>query len=153
LKRRKWTGIEAVLLILEDNAERIQRIEAVMRTLAPELPMRIWRDAHEMIREVPPFLPIASLLSLDHDLEPTVAGVDPGDGYMVAQWLTSQPMRRPVVIHTSNGERATWMTGAFDLEGWTSVRVLPVGDDWIGSSWRIAVRRILRMVQSRGKTS
>jgi NAD+-processing family protein with receiver domain len=140
-----------MLLVLEDNAERIERFEAVMRSLAPDLPIRIWHDSHKMMREVPPFLPIASLLSLDHDLEPTNAGEDPGDGYMVAQWLTSQPIRRPVVIHTSNGERATWMTGAFDLEGWKTVRVLPVGDDWIETSWRGAVRRILR--KARGKAS
>jgi hypothetical protein len=63
---------------------------------------------------------------------------------MVAQWLVAQPIVRPVIVHSSNGERSTWMAGAFDLAGWRHRRVPPFGDDWIETSWRQAVRRLLK---------
>ena len=86
-----------------------------------------------MIREAGPLLPSTVLISLDHDLEPEPGGSDPGDGYMVAQWLVSQPIVRPVIVHSSNGARSTWMAGAFDVEGWRHYRVSPLGDDWVES--------------------
>jgi hypothetical protein len=133
-----------VLLLLEDNAERLDRFAAVVRSLDPELPVHVWRDAHAMIREAGPLLPAAALLSLDHDLEPEPGGPDPGDGYLVALWLTGQPVVRPVIVHSSNSERSAWMAGAFDLAGWRHWRVAPLGDDWVESDWRRVARRLLR---------
>lgn len=132
-----------MLLMLEDDAERIERFVAVLRAVAPDLPFRIWRDAHVMMREAGRLLPSAVLISLDHDLEPEPGESDPGDGYMVVQWLVSQPVIRPVIVHTSNGERAMWMAGAFDLANWRHERVVPLGDDWIEMDWRDVVRRTL----------
>jgi hypothetical protein len=132
-----------VLLLLEDNAERIERFAAVLRGLDPERPLKVWRDAHALMREAGPLLSPAALLSLDHDLEAGPDAPDPGDGYMVAQWLVSQPVVCPVIVHTSNGERATWMAGAFDLAGWRHYRVAPLGDDWIESEWRRMIRRLI----------
>jgi hypothetical protein len=137
-----------VLLMLEDDAERLARFATVLRALDPELSLRVWRDAHAMIREAGPLLPTAALISLDHDLEPEPGGPDPGDGYMVAQWMVGQPVVRPVIIHTSNGQRASWMAGAFDLAGWRHWRVAPLGDDWVEADWRRVVRRLLRRVES-----
>jgi hypothetical protein len=96
-----------------------------------------------MIREVGPLLSSAALISLDHDLDAEPGGPDTGDGYIVAQWLVSQPVVRPVIIHTSNGERASWMAGVFDLAGWRHYRVAPLGDDWVEQDWRRLVRRLL----------
>jgi hypothetical protein len=62
---------------------------------------------------------------------------------MVAQWLVSQPVIRPVIVHSSNGERSSWMAGAFDLAGWRHYRVAPLGDDWVELDWRKIVRRLL----------
>lgn len=132
-----------MLLMLEDCAERLERFATVLRALDPELPVRVWRDAHAMIREAGPLLPAAALISLDHDLEPEPGASDPGDGYMVAQWLTAQPVVRPVIVHSSNGVRSEWMAGAFDLAGWRHWRVAPICDDWIESDWRRVVRRLL----------
>jgi hypothetical protein len=129
--------------MLEDNAERLERFAAVLRTLDSVLPLRVWRDAHGMIREAGPLLSSALLLSLDHDLDAEPGDSDPGDGYLVVQWLVSQPVVRPVIIHTSNGERATWMAGAFDLAGWPHYRVAPLGDDWLERDWSRVVRRLL----------
>jgi hypothetical protein len=133
-----------MLLMLEDNSDRLQRFAAVVHTVDPTLPFRVWRDAHAMIREAGPALAAAVLISLDHDLEPEPTASDPGDGYLVAKWLTSQPIVRPVIIHSSNSERSSWMAGEFDLAGWRHWRVAPLGDDWIESDWQRVVRRLLK---------
>lgn len=139
-----------MILFLEDETERMERFTAVLRSLVPEMSIRVWRDAHAMIREAGPLLESAALISLDHDLFPEPGDRDPGDGYMVAQWLTAQPVVRPVIIHSSNGERSTWMAGAFDLAGWRHWRVAPLGDDWVESDWRRAASLLLRRSSGRG---
>jgi hypothetical protein len=132
-----------VLLMLEDNAERLERFEAVLAAVDPTLTIRRWRDAHAMIREAGPLLQSCLLLSLDHDLEPEPGESDPGDGYLVAKWLVSQPIVRPVIVHSSNSERSAWMAGEFDLAGWRHWRVAPLGDDWVESDWSQVVRQLL----------
>jgi hypothetical protein len=132
-----------LLLMLEDNGERLERFAAVLHVLDPALPLRVWRDAHAMIREAGPLLSSAVLISLDHDLEPEAGAADPGDGYLVVKWLVSQPIVRPVIVHSSNGERSSWMAGEFDLAGWRHWRVAPLGDDWVELDWRHMVRRLL----------
>jgi len=129
--------------MLEDNADRLQRFAAVLKAIDATLPLRVWRDAHAMIREAGPLLPSTALISLDHDLEPELGASDPGDGYLVVKWLVSQPVVRPVIVHSSNGERSAWMAGEFDLAGWRHWRVAPLGDNWVESDWRQLVRRLL----------
>jgi len=97
-----------------------------------------------MIREVGPLLPTATLISLDHDLEPEPGGPDPGDGLDVVKFLVSQMVVRPVIIHSSNAPRAASMAGDFDLAGWDHWRVAPLGDDWIELDWRRAVQQIIK---------
>jgi hypothetical protein len=97
-----------------------------------------------MIREAGPMLKSTILISLDHDLVPEAGGSNPGDGYMAAKWLTEQGVIRPVIVHSSNRERSSWMAGEFDLAGWRHWRVAPLGDDWVESDWRRVVRRILK---------
>jgi hypothetical protein len=133
-----------MLLMLEDDIERVERFTAVLRRLDSSIALKVWRNAHTMMQEAGPLLPSAVLISLDHDLEPEPGGTDPGDGYLVAKWLTAQPVVRPVIVHSSNGERSTWMAGEFDLAGWRHWRVAPLGDDWIESDWRHVVRRLLK---------
>jgi hypothetical protein len=134
--------------MLEDNCERLKRFAAVLRALDPTVSLRAWRDAHAMIREAGPLLPSAVLISLDHDLEPEPEAPDPGDGLMVAEWLVSQSVVRPVIIHSSNGERSSWMAGKLDLAAWRHWRVAPLGEDWIESHWRQVVRRLLRQART-----
>jgi len=133
-----------MLLMLEDNDERVQRFTEVLHALDPALPLVVWRDAKVMIREVGPFLRVARLISLDHDLEPQEGAADPGDGLEVAKFLVSQPIRCPVIIHSSNGERSTWMAGEFELAGWRFWRVAPLGEDWVEVDWRRLVKRLLK---------
>lgn len=138
-----------MLLLLEDDPERLDRFEAVVAGLEPVPQFGVWRDAHAMVREAGPFLASTSVISLDHDLITPEGDPDPGDGYVVAQWLTAQPVVRPVIVHSSNAERASWMAGEFDLAGWRHWRVIPFGDDWIETDWRRVVRRLLRRVSKR----
>jgi hypothetical protein len=134
-----------VLLMLEDNADRIQRFTATLRAVDPSLPLHIWRDAAKMIREAPPLLSDARLISLDHDLDPEEGSTtDPGTGWDVAKHFAALPPVCPVVIHTSNGERANWMMGEFELGGWKHYRLPPLGDDWIERDWRRLIRRLLK---------
>ncbi|HEY7325998.1 MAG TPA: cyclic-phosphate processing receiver domain-containing protein [Gemmataceae bacterium] len=137
-----------MLLMLEDNKERLERFAAVLQGIDPSLPIRVWRDAHAMIREAGPLLESALLISLDHDLEEEPGASDPGDGYMVVKWLVSQQVVRPVILHSSNVERSSWMAGEFDLAGWRHWRVAPLGDDWIEADWRRIVRRLLKKAKS-----
>jgi hypothetical protein len=137
-----------MILILEDDRERIERFKAILADIAPSLPLRVWRSAGRMIREVEPFLSAARLISLDHDLERAEGDADdPGDGIDVARFLAARPPVCPVIVHSSNGSRSDWMIGEFELGGWEYRRVAPLGDDWIESFWRAVVIELLRARQ------
>src|SRR5262245_2907069 len=108
-----------MLLMLEDDADRVERFTATLRRIDPAIPLRIWRNAWKMIREVEACLPSALLISLDHDLDPEEGdAADPGTGWELTKYLAAFPPACPVIIHTSNGERACWMCGEFELGGW-----------------------------------
>ncbi len=132
-----------MLLMLEDDNERVTQFQSALATLQDPPALQVWADAHRMISEAPVLLPRTHLISLDHDLIPDEGMPDPGDGYFVVQWLTSQSHVRPVIIHTSNAERAAWMSGEFDLNGWTYFRVLPLDENWIRDWWLPTVQDIL----------
>jgi hypothetical protein len=115
-----------MLLMLEDDPERIQRFTETLMAVAPCMPLMVWRSATRMIHEVEPFLPAARLISLKHDLEPAEGETEgPGDGIDVARFLSVRPEVCPVIIHSSNGSRSDWMIGEFELGGWKYKRVAP----------------------------
>lgn len=133
-----------MLLMLEDDRERIERFTATLHAIAPSMPLVVWRSAGRMIREFEPFLLSARLISLDHDLDPVEGEGDPGDGIDVARFLAARPPVCPVIIHSSNGSRSDWMIGEFELGGWQSKRVAPIGEDWIEAYWGRVVRKLIR---------
>ena len=65
-----------MLLMLEDNAERVDRFTATLKRIDPGVSLRVWRNAWTMIREVEAHLPRARLISLDHDLDPEEGNPD-----------------------------------------------------------------------------
>jgi hypothetical protein len=130
-----------VVLMLEDDAQRLERFRAVSLRLRVELV--VWRDARRMIAELDQHLATACLISLDHDLEPD-GDADPGDGLEVAKHMAGLAPGCPVIIHTSNGVRGEAMEGELELAGWEYSRVYPIGDDWIEVDWSAACRRITR---------
>lgn len=125
-----------MLLLLEDDYDRLARFEATWQKISPDQPIKFWRDAHVMMREAGAWLPSATLISLDHDLEPLPGDPDPGDGVMVAKWLVEQTHVVPIVIHSSNSDRVRWMIGEFDLANRRHWRAVPFGDNWIEEHWR-----------------
>jgi hypothetical protein len=138
-----------MLLMLEDDDERIQRFQAAVRSIDPTLPLVIWRDAPSLIRDLEAYLPRARLISLDHDLEPLEGGPsDPGSGLDVAKHLAALTPSCDVIIHSSNTTRSIWMSGEFELGGWRSCRVAPIGEDWIETHWRYVVGKLLRATRA-----
>ena len=134
-----------MICILEDDDERVRRFLAAAGVIAPGLEVRIWRSAVAMIADLPACLPSATLISLDHDLNRLPADADdPGCGVDVAKSLEALPPCCPVIIHTSNVERGTWMEGALSLGGWRYERVAPFGDQWIENDWSPLARQLLR---------
>jgi ADP-ribosylglycohydrolase len=126
-----------VILILEDNDERISAFSVVVAGMVPECQLRLWRDAPSFMAEARAWLPQASLISLDHDLNPQPgASQDPGTGLEVATWLAQQTPVCPVIVHSSNHERVESMVNELRFGGWTWERVGPWGSDWIAGAWR-----------------
>jgi len=130
-----------IVLMLEDDDERLARFWAVAERLGVEI--IDWPDAREMIAELSEHLASVALISLDHDLMP-IHDIEPGDGLDVAKYLATLPPACPVVIHTSNRLRGDMMEGELDLAGWKSRRVAPIGDDWIEVDWSRVVKRLLK---------
>ena len=130
-----------MLLLLEDDPARVDRFTVAIRNVDPSLNLLVWRDAPAMIADLPRLLPAAALILLDHDLVPRQPGVDPGDGLDLTRYLVSQPLKRPVIIHSSNAARADQMLGEFQLADWPCTRVLPYGDLWIETDWTAELRR------------
>jgi ADP-ribosylglycohydrolase len=132
------------LLLLEDNAERITAFEAVVRQLGEDWQMRVWRDAHAMIAECEGCFGDTHLISLDHDLNPQSGATrDPGTGVEVAKLFASHFPFCPVIIHSTNADRAWSMHNELRFGGWNVERVGPIGDDWVGKLWLPKAREML----------
>lgn len=133
-----------VILILEDNEERIAAFSSVVAGMVPECELRLWRDARSFMAEARDWLPRALLISLDHDLNPQPGAThDPGTGLEVATWLAQQTPVCPVIVHSSNHERVESMINELRFGGWAWDRVGPWGDAWIGGTWRRKAEALL----------
>jgi hypothetical protein len=133
------------ILMLEDDAERRDRFEAVVANRFRDFRLLVWQSAIRMVEEVESHLQSASLIALDHDLVEEPGQPDPGDELQAAKWLAARSPICPVIIHTSNTRRGDAMEGEFQLARWTCLRILPIGDDWIEVDWYHAARRLLRL--------
>jgi len=132
------------ILILEDNDERIAAFQRAVAALGDCFEMRVWRDAHSMIAECESFFPSAVLISLDHDLNPLAgATVDPGTGLDVAKFLAECRPACPVIIHSTNADRAHSMHNELRFADWVADRVGPIGTDWIETIWLRKAREFL----------
>jgi hypothetical protein len=134
-----------VILILEDNEQRVRQFRDAAATIAPGVPVRMWHDAKDMMRDLVNCLEHARVISLDHDLvERPGASADPGTGYDVVKFLCELIPVCPLIVHTSNAERGTWMVGELSRSRWAYDRVYPLGDTWIYEAWAPAVSRMLK---------
>jgi ADP-ribosylglycohydrolase len=132
------------ILILEDNDERISGFRAAIVRLGEGYELKVWHDAHAMVAECEAFFSTAALISLDHDLDlrPGATG-DPGTGMDVARSLADFLPVCPVILHSSNADRAWSMHNELRFAGWTAERVGPLGTDWIETTWLTRARELL----------
>jgi len=132
------------ILILEDNDERIAAFQKMVAALDDGFELKVWRDAPSMVAECEAFFPTAALISLDHDLNlmpGTIA--DPGTGFDVARFLAECRPACPVIIHSTNADRAHSMHNELRFADWISERVGPIGTDWIETMWLSKAREFL----------
>jgi hypothetical protein len=133
-----------MIIMLEDDNDRIRRFERAVRSIDLSLKLITWRNAHRMIKELEDHLADARLITLDHDLECEAGETgDPGDGMDVVRNLNRFRQTCPVIIHSSNVTRSDWMAGDFELAGWNYHRVAPIGEYWIEESWRVTASELL----------
>jgi hypothetical protein len=96
-----------LILILEDNENRIRDFQVAVKSFGGSYHARIWMDAPTMISEVPFVLDLACIISLDHDLNPQPdVTTDAGTGLEVAEFIASYPPLCPELIHSTNYEKA-----------------------------------------------
>ena len=135
-----------LILILEDNEDRIRSFESAVKSLGGNFSERIWFDAPNMIKDLPLVLGQACLISLDHDLNPQPdVTADPGTGLEVAEFLAKHSPVCPVLIHSTNYEKAWSMHNELRFGGWSVGRVGPLGDDWIKCLWLPTVKVLLNI--------
>ncbi len=132
------------ILILEDNDERIAGFQAAVAKLGDGFDLKIWRDAPSMIAECEAFFPTTTLISLDHDLnlQPGTT-TDPGTGLDVAQFLAACLPVCPLIIHSTNADRAWSMHNELRFADWIAERVSPIGTDWIETLWLPKARELM----------
>jgi putative RNA 2'-phosphotransferase len=130
------------ILLLEDNDERLAGFERTVKGLG-EFELKIWRDAPSMIAECEAFFPTTALMSLDDLNSQPGATVDPGTGLEVAKYLDECRPVCPVIIHSTNADRAHSMHNELRFADWISERVGPIGTDWIETLWMTKSREFL----------
>ena len=135
-----------IILILEDDDERVCGFQSAVASLGGGLVVRFWRDAPTMIAECPAFFTRACLISLDHDLEPMAGAPDPGTGLDVAKFLSLQPPLCPVILHTSNFDGRLSMQNRLRAGGWTVATVPPREANWIEASWLPIAKRLIGLL-------
>jgi ADP-ribosylglycohydrolase len=132
------------ILILEDNDERIAGFKTAVAELGAGFDLKIWRDAPSMIAECEDCFDSAALISLDHDLNPIPGGTtDPGTGLDVTKFLSECRPVCPVIIHSTNADRAHSMHNELRFADWISERIGPIGNDWIETLWARKAREFL----------
>jgi ADP-ribosylglycohydrolase len=137
----------SVIMLLEDNEDRLRGFESAVARLGSPYRLRPWRDAHRLIRECHEVLAETALISLDHDLNKEHPNSpDPGDGLEVASFLARLPSICPVILHTSNTERVWSMHNEFRFGGWQAEMVTPLGTEWIVQSWLPKSRTLLEKI-------
>jgi hypothetical protein len=134
--------------ILEDNARRLAEMLAALHDTFPQAVPATNPDAHAFIAWLSTNILTLDLLCLDHDLEAPIDNPkhDPGDGRDVVRWLLSQPVRIPVLIHTTNGRAGAEMESLLKDAGWRAYWTPPHDDlVWIRKTW---IKRVGEMLSS-----
>jgi FixJ family two-component response regulator len=132
-----------IILILEDDDDRVSGLQSAVASLGWGFGVRIWRDAPTMIAECPACFAKACLISLDHDLEAMAGAPDPGTGLEVAEFLSLHAPMCPVILHTTNFDGRLAMHNKLRAGGWTVATVPPREADWIQTSWLPIAKKLM----------
>lgn len=143
------------IVILEDNAERRRLMQDALIDRFSQYDIRFFITAGEAIAHLRENYDKLLAIILDHDLDLIpVDGqrlIDPGSGRDVADFLSTQPVVCPIVIHTTNAPAAVGMEAVLHDAGWKTYRVIPVGEfKWIPKLWFQTVRNAI--VESVGQS-
>ncbi len=132
-----------LIAILEDNAERIAALNALLDDKLPiydRLITDVPRLLIERILQQPDDLLI---LSLDHDLFESVS--PDAVGMEVIDSLLTLPAAFPVLVHSSNAPAAARMVRRLSKRGWDVSSVMPIeGTDWIPREWYFELRQLIQ---------
>lgn len=129
-------GSPLLMLMLEDEMERLIRFEALLSKLDGAVEWRHWRTAPKFIAGFQAVERRPGLICLDHDLfTDHPDDPDPGDGRDVAQFMATQPPCCHVIIHSSNGHAAESMFFTLSEANWDVEKIAPLGRDWIEAYW------------------
>ncbi len=135
------------LLLLEDNAEWIAAFQVAVKSLGEDWELEVWNDAPTMLANCESQFEQAALISLDHDLNPQLGSSgDPGTGLEVAKFLAGYLPLCPVLIHSSNTDRAWSMHNELRFAHWQVDRIGPIGEDWIPKLWLAKAREMISNV-------
>ncbi|HXD00660.1 MAG TPA: ADP-ribosylglycohydrolase family protein [Verrucomicrobiae bacterium] len=135
------------LLLLEDNTERIAAFQVAVKSLGEDWEIEVWNDAPAMLANCENYFEHAALISLDHDLNPQPGGAgDPGTGLEVAKFLAGYLPLCPVIIHSSNTDRAWSMHNELRFAHWQVDRVGPIGEDWIPKLWLPKAHELIKAI-------
>ena len=121
------------IAVLEDDAFRTTSMRRAATQEFPDYEFHWFSDAFEMIEWLKGHLHLVKLLSLDYDLDSTaIAGSERGSGGDVVSFLVAQPIRLPVLVHSSNALRAPGIHLDLVLNGFRT-RLCPFTDatQWI----------------------
>ena len=125
-----------LLLMLEDDLDRIRRFSAVVVRHHPDANLTVARTAPDFISAYWSLTETPDLICLDHDLfTDSPDDPDPGDGRDVSAFLITRLAKCPALIHSTNAHAADSMMFSMRDAGWNVDRIAPIGDDWIESDW------------------
>jgi len=139
-----------LLLMLEDDHDRILRFREIVARHHPDAVLKIARTAHDFKNEYRSLNDTPDLICLDHDLSTdSPDDPDPGDGRDASAFLITRLAKCPALIHSTNAQAADSMMFSMRDAGWTVDRIAPIGDDWIESYWYpVALEMIKRGTDS-----
>ena len=130
-----------LILMLEDETERLARFRSVLDKLDDSVEWRHWRTAPDFIAGFQSAGRTPALICLDHDLfTDHPDDPDPGDGRDVAQFMATQTPSCHVIIHSSNAHAADSMFFTLIDAQWDVEKIAPLGKDWIESYWWITAK-------------
>jgi hypothetical protein len=127
-----------MILILDDNPARVEAFRETLTALTPAPMFEIYQTAERFISDLPVTLPLAQLISLEHDLNSGgTDDPDSGNGLDVTTELVKSNPACSVILHTENHDGCRAMAQALQDGGWSVERIAPVsgGASWIPTVW------------------